>query len=232
MSVKRLMCPGCSAPLTPPEGRSQFFCQFCGATVIVPQEFPPSVTEPKDETLHPLPSLDRIAIKREGDRLTLRWQWRTWIAFVLIPFALFWNGLLLIMTIGIVSTFDLWPLLFLSLFYGVGLFLLYFCAALLVNGTTITVERGVIAVTHGPLPWKTPATVPVDDIEQFYVKEKIQRGKDNTSVQYSLELIRKSGVNVTLLSGEYDADIPRTIERLLETHLNIADRPVKGEFTG
>ncbi|MCA9074117.1 MAG: hypothetical protein KDA93_03720 [Planctomycetaceae bacterium] len=231
MSVKRLMCPGCSAPLTPPEGRTQFFCQFCGATVVVPQE-PAPLVDASDDTLHLLPSLDRITIEREGDRLTLSWQWRTWLAFFLIPFALFWNGIVLFIAIGILATGMSFILLFLSLFIGVGAFLIYYAIALLVNGTTVDVENEMITVTHGPLPWKTPSPIPVDDIEQLYVKEKVHRGKDSTSVQYSLDVISKSGRTVTLISGEYDADIPRTIERLLETHLGIADRRVKGEYTG
>lgn len=231
MSVKRLMCPGCSAPLTPPEGRSQFFCQFCGATIVVPQE-PTPLVDTGDGTLHPLPSLDRITIERNGDHLTLSWQWRTWLVFFLIPFALFWNGVVLAITIGILATGMSFVLLFLSLFIGVGAFLIYYAFALMVNGTTIEVGEGVITVKHGPLPWKTPAPIPVDDIEQLYVKEKLHRGKDSTSVQYSLDVISKSGRTITLISGEYDADIPRTIERLLETHLNITDRPVKGEYSG
>ncbi len=234
-SIDRLNCPGCSAPLEPPEGRSQFFCRFCGATVVVPLG-PLSTSHAANGgshgPLHPLPSLDRLQIERSGDRMTLRWQWRTWVAFVMIPFALFWNGFLVVMTTMLVSSGDLWPLLFLSLFYGVGLFLIYFCAAMLVNGTSIAVDGSTIAITHGPLPWKTPPPVPVGDVEQLFVKETLHRGKERTSAQYSLELIRKSGSTATLLSGEYDADIPRTIERLLEMHLGIEDRSVKGEYSG
>ncbi len=234
MSVKRLICPGCSAPLTPPEGRTQFFCHFCGATVVVPAESvtPSSETTSSEERLHPLPSLDRISIERSGEQLTLSWPWRTWVAFLLIPFALFWNGVVLTMSVAILISGQWWILLFLSLFIGVGAFLVYFAAAMLMNSTSIEVREDVIAVRHGPLPWKTPSPVPSDDIEQMYVKEKVHRGKDNTSVQYSLELIRKSRGNITLLSGETDADIPRTVERLLETHLGISDRPVKGEYAG
>ncbi len=234
-SVSRLNCPGCSAPVEPPEGRSQFFCRFCGATVVVPEEplaDNSAADKGHDGRLHPLPSLDRLQIERSSDRMTLRWQWRTWVAFVMIPFALFWNGFLVVITTMLVGSGDLWPLLFLSLFYGVGLFLIYFCAAMLVNGTTITVDGSTIAVSHGPLPWKTPSPVPVGDIEQLFVKETLHRGKERTTAQYSLELVRKSGSTVTLLSGEYDADMPRTIERLLETHLGIDDRSVKGEYEG
>lgn len=231
MSIDQLTCPGCSAPLAPPRGRTQFFCQFCGATVVVPSELaqrPPA----RDEPLHPLPNLERIQLERSEGRLSLRWQWRSWVAFVMIPFALFWNGIILAMTVGILASGFSWILLFLSLFYAIGLFLIYYCLASLINETRIVVEDRTIAVTHGPLPWKAPRPMPVDDIEQLYVKERVHRGKDSTSVQYSLEIMRRSGGTLTLLSGEHDPDIPRTVERLLETHLGIEDRRVKGEHAG
>ncbi|MCA9074115.1 MAG: hypothetical protein KDA93_03710 [Planctomycetaceae bacterium] len=41
-----------------------------------------------------------------------------------------------------------------------------------------------------------------------------------------------AGDETNLDRRAYDADIPRTIERLLETHLGITDRRVKGEYTG
>ena len=38
MKVKQIQCPACGANLDIPEGRSNFFCQYCGASIHIDDE--------------------------------------------------------------------------------------------------------------------------------------------------------------------------------------------------
>lgn len=35
MKIQQIQCPGCGAALEIPEGRDNFFCQYCGASIKV-----------------------------------------------------------------------------------------------------------------------------------------------------------------------------------------------------
>ena len=227
MAVETLECPNCAAPLDD-DGRTQFFCQFCAATVVVPESLRRDASPVEDAPLEPAPNLSRFDIEKEGDRLRIQWRWRNWMAFVLVPFGLLFAGFAVFWTVAATALAGPFGLLGLP-FVGVGAFLLYFAAAMVVNRTTVLVEDGRIAVTHGPLPWRSPHPIEADDVRQLYVEERVHHGKNGSrSHTYEVQVLLAGGGKAKLVT-EYAAADARAIERMIEVHLGIEDRAVRGE---
>ena len=230
MNATTLVCPGCASPVDPPPGRTQFFCQYCGSTVVV--ESPATAAETSTEAsevapLRPAPDLSRFDIDKDGDRLSIRWRWRTWAVLILAPFTLFWNVFILFwmaMAASAEPSFTLFGVPFVV----VGIGMIYLTAAMIVNATTLSVRDGVLRIIHGPLPWRSPAPIVTEDIRQLYVKETVHHSKNNTNVNYELRLLKTSGEDTKLITDPSEK-IPRALERMLEVHLGIADHPVRGE---
>ena len=232
MVATTLDCPSCAAPLDVPPERTQFFCSFCGATVIVPESLRsgPTPTRPDDDApLEPPPDLSRFEIDKQGSRLRIGWAWRSPMVYFLLPFSIFWCGFAVFWTVmatAIGGPFGLFGLPFVV----IGMGLLYFAVGILVNRTDLRIEDGRLTVEHGPLPWTAPDPIEADNVRQVYVEEKVHHGK-NGSRQYTYEvqaLLHDGGK--TKLVTEYKAPDARAIERMIEVHLGIEDRAVRGEY--
>lgn len=233
MVAQSLTCPECNAPLEPPPDRTQFFCRFCGSTVVIPSEFQSTHSngDSQSDVLRPAPDLSKFTIEKFGDELTISWSWRTWMLLFLIPFALFWNGIVIGMGVGIFAMGN-W-LFMLGYFFiphvWIGAFLVYLIASMLFNRTVVSVNRDRLQLRHGPVPWKNPKPIDVADLQQLYVKEKISHGKNGSSASYELHALLKDGSSQTLCKSQSDDNIPIALERMIEVHLGIRDQPVQGE---
>jgi hypothetical protein len=228
-----LKCPCCDAPLTPPEGRGNFYCQFCGTPVVIPgpdQSAAPS--GPKPAVAIP----DTLHVEELGGELRITHKWFTWGVLFLIPFCIAWNAFLVgwySMAMG-----DRGPgggmqiimLLFPIAHVAVGLGLLYFCLLLLFNRTVVRVSYGELQLTHGPLPVPGNQRVPVDEIAQLYVAHERTEGSNrDASHKYPLIARLKSGRDLKLLPRNTDLPVARALEQLVEEHLGIRDESVAGE---
>ena len=220
-----ITCPSCAAPVSPPAGRTQFFCAHCGATVVVPDDHRRAAA---DAPMKPVGDLSRFTIEKSGDELSVRWRWRSCGTLLLVPFALFWNGFIAVWIAAAASTGEPLFALFGIPFVVVGIGLAYLAVALQVNGTTVRVRDGVLSVEHGPLPWKAPEPIPADRLSQLYVKERVRRGKNGPHTDYQLMAVRDDGTERALLTDSTDGT-QRAVERMLEVHLGLEDRAVAGE---
>ena len=178
---------------------------------------------------------DKIKINKKKHELTIQYKWFKLMAFFLVFFCIFWDGFLVAwyaglgMSDGIDIAFMLFPLIHVA----VGVSLTYYTIALFVNKTTITVNTDSIAIKHAPLPWLGSKTVKTKDIEQLYVKEKANRGKNGTTYTYQL-FAKQKGVAKALkiLGGDIigDAEDAQLIEQEMEAFLGIKDYQVRGEY--
>ena len=239
--MEALTCPQCSAAVDPPADRTQFFCRYCGATVVVPErlrETPEQSTDPEQPSVPGQPSvlerplekpvdLSKFTVDKSGDYLMVMWRWRGVAGCFLVGFAAFWNTFLVVWTAGAASASVLFAL-FSVPFWIVGLGMAYLALAMLVNRTEIVVDDQ-IRIWHGPLPWKNPAPVPVDRLTQLFVFQRITQGKYGPNYSYELQALQQDGPVLTLLKGESTPDVPRAIERLIEVHLGIDDQRVQDE---
>lgn len=238
MVAQTLDCPECNAPLEPPPGRTQFFCSFCGSTIVIPTEYQtraetrPSEPPEDDDVLHPAPDLSKFDIDKRGDELTISFAWRSWSLLFLIPFAVFWNGVVIGMGVGVFSM-DHWMFkvgYFFVPHVWIGAFLIYLIAAMFLNRTTIHVNRDWLRIVHGPLPWRTPKPVDVHELAQLYVKHSVSHSENGSSTTYQLTALMNDGSSTKLFKGHQDENTPIALERMIEVHLGIKDQAVKGEY--
>ena len=237
---RSVTCPQCEASLPVPPERTQFFCSFCGATVVVPEptgeELLPDdellgdeSAADDDEVIKKPVDLSRFTIDKQGEDLHISWKWSRLGGGCLMFFAVFWLGITSFAFLSGATDGDWILSVFLIPFVGIGLLIAYAALAYLINSTDIAVEDRLLTVHHGPLPWKNPKPVEVANIKQLFCFEKVTQGKYGPRYSYELHALQFEGPVLTLLSGEQGPEIPRAIERLLEVHLGIEDRRVQDE---
>lgn len=100
------------------------------------------------------------------------------------------------------------------------------------NRTFIEAGPGVgIQVRNGPLPWLfQPRSVRRRDISQLYAKRLTRMNQAGIDAIYELRVQRPNGSTELLLGNGLSAEEVLFLERTLEQHLGIQDRPVRGEF--
>jgi hypothetical protein len=234
-----LKCPACNGPLEIPEGRSQFYCHYCGTPVVVPQENADGFREGDlDESLGKAVVIpDKLKVEDWGDELLLSWSWYSHAVWFLLPFCIGWNAFLIgwysiAMTVGneVPFGFRLIMFLFPMAHVAVGLGLAYACASMLLNRTYVKVQSGQLEVSHAPIPFPKRQSVAVEEIEQLYVKHiRSALKKGGSAHAYPLCVKLKSGRELQLLPTNNEVDLARAIEQLVEERLGIRDASVPGE---
>lgn len=164
--------------------------------------------------------------------LSIEFSWFTSSAFFLIFFCIVWDSFLLFwysnLGFGAPWIFYVFPLGHLA----VGVSLSYYTLCLLFNKTLIDVSDGHLWVSHSPIPWwKGNVDIPVDQIEQIFVKEKQRQSNNSASSTYILSAKLRDGTTQKLLdTGIMDSEKAIELEELIENYLGIEDVPIKGEF--
>lgn len=173
---------------------------------------------------------EKWVVEAKPGSFLARWRWFNWSALFLIPFTLFWNGIMLGMAAGVTEGFThperlLFGLAVPHVWVGVGL--AYYCACVFLNSTTVELKEGVLSVQHGPLWWRGNRTLGAGELQQLFVVEK--RGSKG-SRSYELCGLTRDGRRQTLLSGLDDETSARFLEVRLEQALNLSDVAVAGEL--
>jgi hypothetical protein len=221
-----LKCRNCGAALaatdiSPQLGAAR--CGHCRSLFALPAAAPAAIPRPQA----PLPPA--LSVRTEADTLVITRRWRSAAAWFLLFFAVFWNGFMVVWH-GISLASGAWFMSAFGLIHtAVGLFLIYYVAALFVNSTVIRASRGGLSVKTGPLPWKGDCTLDASSATQFFCTEKIHRGKNGSSTSYTVEVVLPGNQRRSLATGLPDPDQAIFIEQQLERHLGITDVPVAGE---
>ena len=163
---------------------------------------------------------DSIIRERLASSLRLTYTWRTAAAFGLLAFAVLWNGMIaLFLVVGAG-----WPVVFHLL---VGLFLIWYVAALLVNKSVIEASGRELRVSHGPIPtWTRNRTIPVADLRQLFLARSGSQKTGNTNVPlWTLKAELANGKALTLLNPVRDRELVERIEQDLEAYYHIRDIP-------
>jgi hypothetical protein len=224
-----LKCRNCGAPLTEDcisKELSAVRCPHCQALYALP----PAGLERKSYARPPVELPKSFQMESVGGVLELTRRWREPVAYFLLFFAIFWNGFMLNWNRIAFTSGSSSMALFGVLHTGIGLFLIYVVTALFVNRTVIRASREKIEVKIGPLPWRGNKEMSESEVEQFFCKEKISKGKNGPTYSYEVQMVLKGNRRETLVSGMSDADHALFIEQQLERYLGIQDVPVEGEY--
>lgn len=179
-----------------------------------------------------VPQPKSIRVDESGSELRIILRWFSPLFFFFLFFCIAWDGFL-VFWYGMAFRGDApWIMIVFPIGHlAVGIGLTYWTIAGFVNRTEIVVDGRELSVRHRPMPWIGTLRMPVDQIDQFYCKQRISRSNNNgTSVSYQLYALEKGGGKRKVLSGLMDSDHALYIERRVESYLGIRDRRVAGEF--
>jgi hypothetical protein len=178
----------------------------------------------------PLPKGVQVFHRSNGLRIVRRWFSAK--AFVLLIFACFWDGFL-VLWFTLATRHGQWSMAaFGSLHALVGLGLSYWVVALFVNNTVVTVLHGQLEVRHGPWPVPGNRCLPAQDLEQLYTRERVSHSENGTSISYELRARRRDGTDIKLVGSLERAEQAMYMEQQIEAFLGIKDRRVAGEGRG
>lgn len=187
--------------------------------------FEVTVTPSKPEIGQP----SSLEVLKQGSQFSIIRSWYNPGLFFMTFFCIFWDGFLIFWYAAALSAekIDIAALLFPLFHVAVGVGLTYTTIAGFLNKTTISLAKGQLNLTHGPLPWRGNLTFASSDLKQFFTLEHV--GSKGTR-RYELCALMKDGRRVSVLTGLGRSDEVLFIEQQLEQHLGIVDQPVAGEY--
>ena len=207
-------------------------CQACHAVFNFADEVG-GEAETKPEVAMP----KRFQVDAWGPELTITHRWYSHAVWFLLFFCIFWDGFLVVwysFGVGMIAKGEgdgmawlmlLFPILHVAV--GVGLTYLVICTFL--NKTLIRVSSGELSVRHGPVPFPGNKTVLAADLKQLFCTQKVHRGKHGCRYSYNVELLKRDGSKLKLVTSLEELDQALFIEQQIEKHLEIADERVPGE---
>ncbi len=172
---------------------------------------------------------------REGGALVLSWSWRGTPLVFLVPFALFWNGFMVVWYAIALAEGEVLMALFGVLHLLVGVGLGYGALAALVNHTYVVISPRRLEVRHGPLRWRGARSLATEDIRQLYVRRRVHRGKDSTSTHYDVIAMlgeRDGYTEEEVLLSDVGEARALWVEWRIEEALGIEDEEVEDAWTG
>jgi len=190
-------CVSCGGPRT-----TEKLCSYCG------NYYPKTNIKKKEETKGKsnsiakssssrLRPIDRkYTVSRFNKGVEISWDWKTGELIFIIPFTLFWNGVMFSMIGG--GGFN--PLM--SLHIGVGIYLISLSTVLCVNSTLIRATRQKLQIRHHPIPWGKDYCFSAKEVGQLLVSTGTRSDKHNTWEVPILELVTITGTSYELLKGK------------------------------
>jgi hypothetical protein len=220
-------CPSCAASLPVSaisEGLRAARCPSC--RTLIDLDSSRAVQQPRALAVA-VP--EKWKVESAPGSLKVSWRWFSAAVFFLVPFTLFWNGIMVSMTFGMTDGFAHPERLLIALVVPhvwVGVGLTYYCLTLFLNSTTVEFHEGSLRVQHGPLFWRGNRKLGPGEVQQLFVVEK--RGSKG-SVSFELCGLLRDGKRLKLISGLSDEASARFLEVKLEQAMNIVDQAVAGE---
>ena len=243
MDLKALKCNNCGAGLRSKDISTHLglvHCHHCEAVYSLNPGHPGAA--PKGMAVSrgggaagPKPLVGRpeeITVSEGAGGVEITRKWYGHDVLFLLFFTFMWNGFMAVWHTTAFLSGAYEANLFGLLHPAVGLGLIYYVAARLLNRTYIRLERGQLSVRHAPVPWKGGKEVPATRLEQLYCKEQRRRTKNGERFTYSVEMLMQGHRRETLLEGLSDFEHALFIEQTLEKALGITDVPIPGEHRG
>ncbi len=238
-----LRCPACGTAIGKQDmdlATGTALCGACGDIVDVPElqadAAPPTVPEVPERPLPPMP--EGFQVVEDASRLEITFRWWHWKFLFLAFFCVFWDGFLVVwyglglgmLTSGTMGGGEGVMFSFPLIHVAVGVALTWYTVAGFVNRTKVTVADGGVSIAFHPMWWPGQKTIVTSQITQLYAKRHVRRTKNGTTITYAVHVEDRRGVHVKLLGGLITPERAQWLERRIEQHLGIADRPIAGEI--
>ena len=173
-----------------------------------------------------IPVPQNFNVTENFGELIIEFNWSRLTGAILFIFSLIWNSFI----VFILSVMPAEVRFFIIIHAAVGLFLFYYGLCNLLNKTTITCYNETLKLKSGPLPAFNNKTIAKADINQLYFTERVNRGKNGTTLNYRLHMLNNNNRSITLIKTLPDPEAARFIESKLEKFFKIKDAPVAGEY--
>jgi hypothetical protein len=181
-----------------------------------------------------LPRSSRIRVEEFAGVLRFHWRWFGLHHLAMAVFCVAWDSFLVFWYSMAFSDRNVpWIMVVFPVAHvAVGVGLTYTVLTGFLNSTTVEVGHDQIRVRHGPLPWTGNQTLPTARIVQLHCEQARSSSNRNggSSTHYELWATLSDGRKLRLLGGFTDITEPRLLEARIEKWLNIAPRPVVGEY--
>ncbi|MBK8705544.1 MAG: hypothetical protein IPN33_19590 [Saprospiraceae bacterium] len=229
----QLTCPNCQAEILAADINIQqlaAICSRCNHVFNFQQDIEQA---PRVRPDIPMPAgIEAFSFLSELN-LLIKWRQLGGLGFFLF-FTIFWNALVFPFALIAIMTGNFEILFFISLHLSVGIGLLYYTVAKLINTTYITLTRRKLTIEHKPIPWIFSPNKNIDtaDITQLFVERYVpSRTNGQPDYRFRLVAIRKQKDRLPLMQGLTSAEQARYIEQEMERFLQLPDRPVQEEWT-
>ncbi len=179
------------------------------------------------------PTPEKFNVTQDVTGLSISYRWFSPSYIFLAFFCLFWDGFLVFWYTFAFSQDAPWLMFVFPLLHlGVGIGLTYTALAGFYNSTAITAGQGKLTIQHGPLPWPGNRTLPATDITQLYSEQRMVQARNGAHPRFQLSVVTRENRKIRLIANMDEPDEVRFLERTLEEHLGIHNRPVEGEMSG
>lgn len=157
---------------------------------------------------------------------TIRRVWLSWKIAFLIPFAIVWNGFIFFWYSQALKTHaPLIMVLFPILHVAVGVGLIYYIVASLVNKTDIECNPMGVRVRTYPLPWLGNCAVRADEITGLVVRARFASNTDSNQnrVSYCVMYIAPSRKEKKLVGGSTMSEQADFIVQVIKSTLGLPE---------
>lgn len=230
---RNLSCPNCqdkilSSDINLNKGIAK--CSSCSVIFNIDHDMHGDIPAARKEEIFVIPK--GIEVLKMMSELEIDMKWRHTASWFLVIFTLIWNAILLPFGLFIIISGELFVLLFMSLHLLVGIGLIYWCIASLLNTTYINVDSRYITIEHRPLKlFFKEYQLETQNVEQLYVK-KYSNGSTNGRPNYvhAVMAIMKNKEEIQIIKGISKPTQALYIEQEIEKFTGIQDRSVAGEI--
>ncbi len=233
MELNELMCRRCQAPLATNDFNWELglaTCAHCNTVFSIEGRPGAALRSPATWQRPPVPIPAKFEITHPSNGLSISYRWFRLSFVFLAVFSVFWNGFMLVWHGISLASGALFMSAFGLIHTAVGIGIGYYTIAGFLNHTKIAVERDVLHVRHGPMPWFGNLDLLVGDLEQLYAKQVVKQNQNGSSTSYEVHAILRNGRQQKLISGLDEPEQALYLEQEIERYLGIEDRPVPSEL--
>ncbi len=234
----KLACPECAAPISTSDLQletSSATCRRCKVTfplqlhpsrapVHVRPELPPGLRLIVGEPEAPRGGTYRDAM-RQTEPLVIERRWLQPQHFFFLFFAIIWNAFLVNFYDKALASGEWLMIVFPIGHVAAGAVISYIALTGLLNRTTLRVADERLSLSHGPLPWTRPITIPVGEVRQLYGRRVTRSHKGQETHTWDLRCLLRNDAELKLVTHIPNREQVAYLEWALEKHLGIANDP-------
>lgn len=228
----RLHCPKCAGEISAENVNVQSLvakCNQCDNVFPFDRETVSLPVVPIRRDLELFKS-DEFETSVKGETLFISWHWRSSYAFVafLFGFVPIVLSIWFVIAVGLGDR-AMTVLVAVVTTFAVGAVAIYWGVAQWINSSTVIVDKSIVRVEHGPLPWPRTPRAATTHLAQLYAGYQYNR-EGHLVPGYGVYGVTHRFEHVQLIHDLEQVHQAIFIEQQIESFLGMDDHPVSGEL--